>query len=425
MARMPDLDRLKSQLLTTGLQQKDFPLYQVIDQLIQAVRDVIDTTDTALGTGTGGSGTSFNQSFATVEGEKPSLPNSRQLVAGTGIQFNDTFTNLVISGSAIPGSDGGEGEEGMMGPPGVQGPQGAIGPTGPSGSGSGSSMPFYFGDGDYNDNYPEMGPPGPRGATGAMGSGSGISMPYYFGDNEDSPELPALFTLMNGNSIPEEAIIDGAILARVGADEVITGQWSFTGAATFFISTNPTVYYMDSDGSADEKWWRWNSNGGALTLETLSDDLLTSNSALAFVRSGVPVQSTIMYTDNTFRTTWNSLGVLTHYYALAMAGQVSYITTGDATAWNPTGLGTAYYISDSPDGLYNIRGILVQPPGTFVTIFQANTNLLTFYHEDGAATASERILIPGSISSISILQYGNITFYYDGIASRWVVLGWN
>lgn len=44
---MIDLDRLKSQLLTSGLSQKDQPLYQVINQLIDAVRQSIKTTDSA------------------------------------------------------------------------------------------------------------------------------------------------------------------------------------------------------------------------------------------------------------------------------------------------------------------------------------------------------------------------------------------
>lgn len=37
---MIDLDRLQSQLLTSGFQQKNNPLYQVISQLIKALKEV-------------------------------------------------------------------------------------------------------------------------------------------------------------------------------------------------------------------------------------------------------------------------------------------------------------------------------------------------------------------------------------------------
>ena len=40
MANQPNLNRLKSQLLITGLQKKDNPLFQVINQLIVAVRQL-------------------------------------------------------------------------------------------------------------------------------------------------------------------------------------------------------------------------------------------------------------------------------------------------------------------------------------------------------------------------------------------------
>src|SRR5215203_2984798 len=39
---IPQLDRLHSQLLTSGLSQKNNPLFQVIDQLIKAIRQGVD-----------------------------------------------------------------------------------------------------------------------------------------------------------------------------------------------------------------------------------------------------------------------------------------------------------------------------------------------------------------------------------------------
>jgi len=44
MATQPSLDRLKSQLLTSGLQERNNSLYQVINQLIDNLRQNIDST---------------------------------------------------------------------------------------------------------------------------------------------------------------------------------------------------------------------------------------------------------------------------------------------------------------------------------------------------------------------------------------------
>lgn len=109
----PDLNRLQAQLLTSGLQQKDPPLYQVISQLIanairlQALTDALingNTTDiTAL----------LNATYITSTDEAALLPNSRNLLAGTGVTFDDSTPNeRTINVSAtedgvwVPLSDG-------------------------------------------------------------------------------------------------------------------------------------------------------------------------------------------------------------------------------------------------------------------------------------------------------------------------------
>ncbi len=94
---MINLDRLKSTLLTSGLQQKDQPLYQVINQLIDALREAIGLIGS--GSGGGGGGTVINQ-----------------------------ITNLFQSGIA-----GENGSDGDMGSPGVPGATGATGRDGQPG----------------------------------------------------------------------------------------------------------------------------------------------------------------------------------------------------------------------------------------------------------------------------------------------------
>lgn len=85
------LDRLQSQLLTSGIQQTNNALYQVITQLLFATRqlqDNINLVDSKGGSGSGGSST---------------------------IQHLTQITQLLLSGSSDGDSDG------EMGPPGIQG----------------------------------------------------------------------------------------------------------------------------------------------------------------------------------------------------------------------------------------------------------------------------------------------------------------
>lgn len=81
-----DLNRLFSALLNTGLQTKDNPLYQVIYLLIQALKQLQDIIF-----GTNITGGLINQSYLTVNNDTAVLPNSRQLLPGTNITFDDTI----------------------------------------------------------------------------------------------------------------------------------------------------------------------------------------------------------------------------------------------------------------------------------------------------------------------------------------------
>jgi hypothetical protein len=359
MATMPDLDRLKSQLLTSGLQQKDFPLYQVIDQLIQAVRQTIDTIDDALGISGSTPGSAFGQSFATIANEKTTLPSSRRLVAGPGISFNDNFNNLVISGAPIPGSDGIEGEEGPMG---------------------------------------MIGPQGPRGATGAAGSGSGSSMPYWFNENEEGIESPyPLLALNNANMIPETAIIDGTILARVAANETISGGWIFTGINRIN-NNDPQLLWNELDGPVDEKFYRWIGGGGDFFLQTVDDALSAGVNVVQVTRTG------------------NVPNLFNIVCGLSLSGRSAVNIVADQTAWNPTGLGSVFLIEANPSAAWNIRGMVAQTNGTIVCIHNLTGNALVFVNEDPTAIAANRF----NMTTVAMATYQCFTFIYNTTVSRWL-----
>lgn len=86
------LFRLKSQLLTSGIQEKNQPLYQVINLLIDGVISGLAQVNTSLsGSGSGsGSGGLLGASYLTILNETASLPNSRALLAGENIDFDDS-----------------------------------------------------------------------------------------------------------------------------------------------------------------------------------------------------------------------------------------------------------------------------------------------------------------------------------------------
>ena len=93
-----DLKRLKAQLLTSGIQQSNNALFQVIIQLIDALTNVSGST--------GGSVTVdltalTNKSYLTETNETAVLTASRQILAGSGINLDYSVPGkLTISLSA-------------------------------------------------------------------------------------------------------------------------------------------------------------------------------------------------------------------------------------------------------------------------------------------------------------------------------------
>jgi len=101
------INRLKSQLLTSGIQQQNAALFQVLNTLIDANSQSLSSIQSIINNG-GGSGSSIIN---------------------------------IINNQGIPGLDGNDGQDGENGLPGIQGPQGIAGPMGPSGLAIGP--PFY------------------------------------------------------------------------------------------------------------------------------------------------------------------------------------------------------------------------------------------------------------------------------------------
>lgn len=94
--------RLKQQLLTSGLQKRDNPLYQVIYQLIGYLESVGNEANTAI---TIVDTSLKNATYITSTDQTAILPNSRVLTAGTDIAIDNT-----VAGISTINSTGGGGE---------------------------------------------------------------------------------------------------------------------------------------------------------------------------------------------------------------------------------------------------------------------------------------------------------------------------
>ena len=90
---LPDLNRLQAQLLVSGLQVKDPPLYQVITQLIANAIRLQEITDELIAGNTTDITALLNATFLTHTDESALLIASRNLLAGTGVSFDDTVPN--------------------------------------------------------------------------------------------------------------------------------------------------------------------------------------------------------------------------------------------------------------------------------------------------------------------------------------------
>jgi len=145
------INRLKSQLLTSNLSRQNQALFQVINQLIDAVRDSTITANDALtnaGSGTGSGGTSvinLAQTLNIINEESYESSDVPPIPGPTGPAGNPGLTGAVGAPGAIifppdaedgdiyPPMPGPQGNPGIAGSPGVGGSAGTIGQDGNDG----------------------------------------------------------------------------------------------------------------------------------------------------------------------------------------------------------------------------------------------------------------------------------------------------
>jgi|PlaIllAssembly_1097288.scaffolds.fasta_scaffold00172_8 hypothetical protein len=289
------LDRLKSQLLTSGLQQENFALFQVINQLIDFLRNEVAATEAAIsGSSGGGGGAGLLGATYLTKNKEVLLPNSLQVLPGAGIQFNDAGGRRIISAAMPFGLDGGgEAEDGPPGPPGIDGKMGvdgtpgrdgiqfipldgedgvdgepglpgATGGAGPTGAAGAPGIPGIDGlEGEIG----EIGFPGPVGPRGLTGGNSGV---IFWFNNTDASDLAGYFIAQLAPSANAESTIvqvcagtgdnlivsfatplgvPGVYAYQAGKDDhhVHAAVTTVGGFARFLME----IYYCNADGTGE------------------------------------------------------------------------------------------------------------------------------------------------------------------------------
>jgi hypothetical protein len=91
--------------------------------------------------------------------------------------------------------------------------------------------------------------------------------------------------------------------------------------------------------------------------------------------------------------------------------------TANTDNWNPTNLATSRVIRFSTDVSRNITGLVAQPAGTVIELFNVGSADGVFLHET-TSTAANRFNTPGG-AALTVPASGSAVAWYDGTSQRW------
>lgn len=281
MAVTLHLDRLKSQLLTSGLQIKDNPLFQVINQLIDAAKQLEANLNAATGSGS----TIINQTTIIQQGPIgidgiDGEPGEQAIITGRDGATGSIGATGPAGVSGINGAPGLDGEDGLDSL--IPGPIGSTGSAGTSGS---AGIQGYNGLDGEDGEIGEQGIPGSRGLQGDKG---GLIVPF-----DTSVAVPLLVKLFNYNS----AVIASVTVIYIGLD--IQGNDLTTYALTWGNSTSTVKGYLviksNNDFGDTLNIWQidsisWPGPGSPVNVDvTYISGSLPSNGevcSIEFIRTG-------------------------------------------------------------------------------------------------------------------------------------------
>jgi hypothetical protein len=193
--------------------------------------------------------------------------------------------------------------------------------------------------------------------------------------------------------VAEDKITDGAILARVAADETITGAWTYS-------STTPLIKFLESDAAANAQKWRLHVDGGQFALQVLSDNEVTANSALVVTRSG----STISVVNAAFPWEFSSSVDVADF--LRANGRITGRNPGDTLHVRPNS-GSAGYVTFTENLVADRWGLGIDAADA--TLYLRSTNSTGTVRQSWTATDAN-FAVDALPSADNTYDCGNATF---------------
>lgn len=213
----------------------------------------------------------------------------------------------------------------------------------------------------------------------------------------------------NLTGILETGIADGSVLARVAANETISGTWTFSSADT----VSNGIRFTGIGAAA----------AGKIGLNANQLVFLGGSSGHAFYNSGGGLLTSVDVSGN-----WSMSGALTVTGAVAVAGPTTYSSTSsvslsaDVNDWNPAGLSTAAVLlvdASGGDQNHNISGLLAQATGRQIKLCSSGSvGTLNVLPEDALSSADNRF---APSVAIQIVRGLCKDIWRDGVSGRWRV----
>lgn len=177
------------------------------------------------------------------------------------------------------------------------------------------------------------------------------------------------------SDVTEGKITDGSILARLAANETITGSWTFSQAA-------PSIKFVETDAAANAQKWRLIADSSQFALQVLSDNEVTQNSAFIVTRSGSTITGVAAAFPWEFSGNCSALGAWTFTGNVTLTNSaplIDIIETGvaaDNGRWDYVLNGGLYrFRLLSDDGLTVVNAWSVGRTGTTPTLMTIGSPL--------------------------------------------------
>lgn len=236
--------------------------------------------------------------------------------------------------------------------------------------------------------------------------------------------LSAAGGAINLSNIPESAISNDALLARVADSETISGSWTFTNPRVNLNSIAPQLVFLETDAAADHKVWRLFADGQTLTMDAVNDANSITGKGIVLRRLSQVISDVEIYINNVLVSKWdlngNFFGCKGVYFNAILTPTIPASTSVFDTG------GNNFMIDIYVSTAVNIHGILPKESGSLCVLFNRNDSAaaIGIVNMEPAAPAANKIACPNN-ANMSIPPGGAITIYWDGIFGFWKVIGKN